>query len=91
MEDMNTAPKKPGRPVTGTEAMTPAERQRASRRKRKAQRFESFQAQQVSVILSAEASQALTMLCHNRDLSQKALLDQLLIAAYRTEKNALPG
>lgn len=88
MDDVNAKLKKPGRPAAGSAAMTPAERQRASRAKRKAQRFESFPAQQVNVILSAEASQALTMLCHHRDLSQKALLDQMLIAAYRAEKKA---
>ena len=87
MDDLNTTQKKLGRPATGTVAMTPSERQRASRANRKAQSFESFPAQQVCVILSAEATQALRMLCHRRDLSQKALLDQILIATYRAEKH----
>lgn len=58
-----------GRPPTGS-AMTATERQRMSRSTRKLQRFESFPPSQISMLLSAEASQALRMLI-NRDTSQK--------------------
>ena len=81
---MNTK-KSAGRPFTGA-AMTPAERQRASRAKRKLQTYDSFPAQQLAIMLSAEATKALRMLCHNRDLSQKELVDTLLVDAYQHQQ-----
>ena len=60
--------------------MTPAERQRKSRAARKSQTFETFPPKQISVLLSAEASQALVML--SRDMSQKEVIERLLVEAY---------
>lgn len=74
---------KRGRPMTG-KAMTPAQRQRASRAARKKVRFETCPAMQISMMLSAEATQALQMLVYNnRDKSQKLIIEELLIEAYR--------
>ena len=72
---------KRGRPSTGA-AKTPAQRQQASRAARLAQRHESFPARQVSTMLSPQAAQALDILAFNRDLSQKAIIEELLIQAY---------
>ena len=76
---------KRGRPATDT-AMTPAQRQRASRKARKRERFESCPAIQISMMLSAEASQALQMLVYGRDVSQKSIIENLLIEAYAKHK-----
>ncbi len=65
--------------------MTPAERQRKSRAARKSQTFETFTPKHISVLLSAEASQALVML--SRDVSQKEVIERLLIEAYRKERD----
>ncbi len=65
--------------------MTATERQRMSRSTRKLQRFESFPPSQISMLLSAEASQALRMLI-NRDTSQKEVIEKLLIEAYQKTK-----
>ncbi|MEQ1667444.1 MAG: hypothetical protein ABL868_03220 [Sulfuriferula sp.] len=65
--------------------MTVAERQRASRAKRRMATFESFSPIQISVLLSAEASQALRMLSYG-DKSQKKVIEDLLIEAYRLKK-----
>ncbi len=71
----------PGRPVTG-QAMTAAERQRASRQKRKAETCDSFPAQTVSVMLSPEAAKALRMLSIKSDMSRKLIIERLLVEAY---------
>lgn len=73
---------KRGRPATGS-AMTPAQRQRASRAARKKERFETCPAIQISVMLTAEATQALQQLAYCRDVSQKQIIEELLIEAYR--------
>lgn len=62
--------------------MTPAERQRASRAARKKERFNTCPAKQISIMLSAEASQALEQLVFDSDLSQKEIIEKLLIEAY---------
>ncbi len=64
--------------------LTPAERQRRSRIARKTQTFETFPPKQISFLLSGEASQALAML--SRDMSQKAVIEKLLINAYRQSR-----
>jgi hypothetical protein len=74
-----------GRPATG-QAMTPAQRQQASRAKRLAQRHETFPARQVNILLSPQATQALDMLSSNFDMSQKAVIERLLIQAYADYK-----
>lgn len=79
---------KRGRPATDT-AMTPAQRQRASRAARKKKSFESFPPVQISMMLSAEASQALQMLARYRDVSQKAVIENLLIEEYAKYKRDL--
>lgn len=76
---------KRGRPSTG-KAMTPAQRQRASRGKRKKERFETCPPIQISMMLSAQATQALQMLIYGRDVSQKSVIEELLIEAYRNHK-----
>lgn len=68
------APKKP---------MTPAERQRASRAARKKERFNTCPAKQISIMLSAEASQALEQLVFESDKSQKEIIEKLLIETQR--------
>lgn len=74
---------KRGRPSTGS-AMTAAQRQRASRAKRKKDRFETCPSIQIGMMLSPEATQALQMLAYNnRDKSQKLIIEELLIKAYR--------
>jgi len=72
---------KRGRPATG-QALTPAQRQQASRAKRLAQEHESFPARQVSILLSPQATQALDMLSTNFDMSQKTVIEKLLVQAY---------
>ena len=77
-----------GRPSTG-QAMTPAQRQQASRAKRLSERHESFPAKQVSILLSPQATQALDMLTSNFEISQKEVIEKLLIQAYADyKKNA---
>lgn len=66
--------------------MSPTERQRASRAARKLERFESFPPVHFSVLLSGQASQALRMLAHNRDASQKEIIEKMLIDAYEKMK-----
>ena len=72
---------KRGRPATG-KAMTPAQRQQASRAKRLSEKFESFPAKQINILLSPQATQALDMLTYSRDKSQKELIEELLIHAH---------
>ena len=67
--------------------MTPAQRQKASRAKRLAEKYESTQARQVNVLLSAQATQALDKLIANSDKSQKMVIEELLILAYAIQKN----
>ena len=74
------APKKP---------MTPAERQRASRAARKKERFNTCPAKQISIMLSAEASQALEQLVFESDKSQKEIIEKLLIDAHNKESTRL--
>lgn len=76
------APKKP---------MTPAERQRASRANRKKERFNTCPAKQISIMLSAEASQALEQLVFDSDKSQKEIIEKLLIDAYKGGLIGLPA
>jgi hypothetical protein len=73
---------KRGRPATD-KAMTPAQRQRASRAARKKERFETTPAIQISMMLSAEASQALEQLVYEGKVTRKAVIERLLIEAYR--------
>lgn len=82
---MNEQPTKRGRPPTG-KAKTDAQRQRASRAARKQQRFESFPPVQISMMLSAQASQALSMLVSNSGASQKGVIEKLLIDEYTKSK-----
>lgn len=77
---------KPGRPSTG-KALSPAERQRASRAKRRSESYDTFPASTLSLMLSPEASKALRMLSHDSDMSQKVIIEKLLISAYETKKN----
>jgi hypothetical protein len=86
IEHVKTTTAKRGRPVTG-KAMTPAQRQQASRAKRLSERFESFPARQINILLSPQATQALDMLTSYRDKSQKALIEELLIHAYANHKH----
>lgn len=65
--------------------MTPAQRQQASRAARKLQRFEDFPPMQISLLLSAQSSQALRMLS-NSDVSQKEVIEKLLIDSYTKMK-----
>ena len=76
---------KRGRPATG-KAMTPAQRQKASRAKRHSVRFETTPAKQINILLSAQATQALDMLTYWRDKSQKEVIDELLILAFANYK-----
>lgn len=85
VEHVKTARAKRGRPSTGN-AMTPAQRQQASRAKRLSERFESFPARQINILLSPQATQALDMLARYRDKSQKELIEELLIYAYANYK-----
>lgn len=69
---------KPGRPSTG-KALTPAERQRSSRKTRKsADKFDGFSAKSVTVLLSAHAYAALRLLCLDSAMSQKDMLQKLI-------------
>ena len=77
-----------GRPATGN-AMSPAQRQQASRAKRLSEKFESFPAKQITILLSPQANQALEMLTSYRDKSQKALIEELLIHAYAKQKGGV--
>ena len=77
-----------GRPAVG-EAMTPAQRQQASRAKRLSEKFESFPAKQINILLSPQANQALEMLASYRDKSQKALIEELLIHAYAKQRDSV--
>ena len=81
---MNGEKPKRGRPASD-HALTPAERQRARRAKIKAQTCETFPGQQLSVLLSPQASMALSVICFNGDLSrkrtQKAVIEEILINA----------
>ena len=86
IEHDQTPAAKCGRPATG-KAMTPAQRQQASRAKRLSERFESFPAKQINILLSPQATQALDMLSSYRDKSQKALIEELLIHAYANQKD----
>jgi hypothetical protein len=70
--------------------LTVAERQRASRSKRKSETFESFEPKQINIMLSAQARQALDMLIYKSDKSQKELIEELLIDAYQKHKQKLP-
>jgi len=83
---VQTTAAKRGRPATG-KAMTSAQRQQASRAKRLSERFESFPARQVNILLSPQATQALDMLTSYRDKSQKELIEELLIHAYTNHKH----
>ena len=85
---MNDEKPKRGRPSGGA-TMTPAARQRASRAARKEIRYETFPPKQISIMLSAEATQALDMLMVNRDMSQKRIIEELLIEAYRKHRSQL--
>ena len=69
------------------QAMTAAERQRASRAARKTKTCDTFMAKQISLMLSPEASKALVMLVHKSDLSQKQIIDKLLTDAYQKQVN----
>ena len=86
IEHDQTPTAKRGRPATG-KAMTPAQRQQTSRAKRLSERFESFPAKQINILLSPQATQALDMLTGYRDKSQKALIEELLIHAYANHKH----
>ncbi|MDP1637598.1 MAG: hypothetical protein Q8L62_05895 [Candidatus Nitrotoga sp.] len=81
---MLNLPKKPGRPSTG--AKSAAERQRDSRARRKALTFDSYSGQQISLMLSPEAVQALSMLSYNCDMSRKEVIERLLCNAYEMAK-----
>jgi hypothetical protein len=83
MQTTTGTPKR-GRISTG-KAMTSTERQRASRARRKAESFETFLPVHISMLLSGQASQALSMLT-NSDTSQKAIIEELLIEAYAKMK-----
>ncbi len=85
MQTTTEIPKR-GRPATAKAPMTVTERQQASRAGRKLQCFESFPPVHLSVLLSGKASQALSMLAHNRDTSRKEIIEKLLIAAYAEMK-----
>ena len=69
-------------------SMTVAERQRASRARRGLQTCDTFSAQQISIMLSAPAAKALRMLASNCDMSQKDVIERLLIEAYDIAKNS---
>lgn len=86
IEHAQTVTTKRGRPSTGN-AMTPAQRQQASRAKRLSERFETFPARQINILLSPQATQALDMLTSYRDKSQKELIEELLIHAYANYKH----
>lgn len=77
--------KKRGRPITG-QAMTPAQRQQASRVRRLAEKFESTRARQVNFLLSAKATHALDMITKIRAESQKRVIEEVLIQAYEEYK-----
>jgi len=79
-------PKKRGRPITG-HAMTPAQRQQASRARRLAEKFELTSARQVNFLLSAKATHALDMLTKIRDKSQKSVVEEVLIETYEAHNN----
>ena len=81
---META--KRGRPVSG-KAMTPAQRQQASRAKRRSERYGTSNARQVNFLLSAKAIQALDKLTSYRDKSQKEVIEELLIQAYGKQEH----
>ena len=77
-----------GRPATG-KAMTPAQSQQASRAKRLSEKFESFPAKQINILLSPQATKALDMLTSYRDKSQKVLIEELLIHAYAKQSKEI--
>ncbi len=82
--------KKRGRPVSDKPAPTPTERQRMRRARIKAERFETFEGQTLSIELSGQAAMALRMLCYHDDKSQKpsqkSVIEKLLIQAYQESK-----
>jgi hypothetical protein len=86
---MAANPSEPMAPEVTRHRLTPAERQRQSRAERKAKTWETFPAKQISLLLSAEASQALVML--SRDVSQKEVIERLLSEAYREERDRPEG
>jgi lipopolysaccharide biosynthesis regulator YciM len=69
--------------------MTPAQRQQASRAKRLSEKFESFPAKQINILLSPQATKALDMLTSYRDKSQKVLIEELLIHAYAKQSKEI--
>ena len=88
IEHDQTSTAKRGRDSTG-KTMTPAQRQQASRAKRLAERYESFPAKQITILLSPQANQALEMLTSYRDKSRKTLIEELLIHAYAEQKKEM--
>lgn len=56
------------------------------RARRLSERFESFPAKQITVLLSPQAAQALEMLTKYRVKSQKQVIEELLIHAYANQK-----
>ncbi|ARU30787.1 hypothetical protein CAP31_03250 [Sulfuriferula sp. AH1] len=66
--------------------MTAAERQRSSRAKRKLELFESCHPLQLSMLLSAEATRALELLGYEMRMTQKGIIEDLLIRAVKNRK-----
>lgn len=82
-QDLLPTPAKLGRPATG-KALSPAERQRASRKARKfADKFDGFSAKSVTVLLSAHAYAALRLLVVDGAAghSMKEVLETLITRA----------
>ncbi|MEI6737820.1 MAG: hypothetical protein WCL29_05005 [Pseudomonadota bacterium] len=88
IEPVKTTTAKRGRPATG-KSMTPAQRQQASRAKRLSEKFETFPAKQINILLSAQASQAYDILPYYSKKSKKGTIEELLIQAYENYKRNL--
>jgi hypothetical protein len=65
-------------------AMTPAERQKASRAKRKLQTFDGYSPILLSILLSAEALQVLSLMYGT---ANKTTIEKVLIEAYEASLN----
>ncbi len=81
IETIAPGKRKPGRPNSG-KAMTSAERQRASRKRRKDERFDGWPSRQISVMLAPKANEALSMMAKYCDMSLADVLDRVLISYY---------
>lgn len=71
--------------------MTPAERQKASRARRKLQTFDGYSPLLLSFLLSAEATRALHVLSSTFGTTNKTTVEKVLINAFNELKAPMEG